>query len=103
MLAPVLISLLLIGGSLWAMVLLDRGDRIRVGGMDWGLACSGVLLVLYTFMGDIAGILIREGVEAMMAFVPSSFNWAVFLVGYALMLGAAVHIGYRSGRAAPTG
>ena len=101
-LAPVLISLLLIGGSLWAMYLLEGGGRIQVDGVDWGLACAGVLVVLYTFMVDITGILIREGVAAVMAFVPSSFNWAAFLVGYGLMLGTTVRIGYRCARTTPS-
>jgi hypothetical protein len=85
------------------MVLLDRGGRIQVDRTDWGLACAGVVFILYTFTADITGILVREGVEAVMAFVPTSYNWAVFLVGYGLMVGATVRIGCRSGRAAPAG
>ncbi len=95
-LAPVLVSLLLLAGSFRAMQLLDRGACIRVDRWDWIGASTGSLLILYTFMEDIIAVLIEGGVEAVLAFVPTAFNWPLFLVGYGLMVGMALRIIRRS-------
>lgn len=99
-LAPVLVSLLLVAGALQAMQLLDRGTLIRVDRYDWIGASAGSLLILYTFMQDIIVLLMRGGVEAVLAFVPIAFNWPLFLVGYALMVGIALRIVHRSNKKA---
>ncbi len=95
-LAPILVSLLLIAGALRAMQLLDKGTRIRVDRYDWIGASTGALLVLYVFMEDIIALLMQGGVEAVLALVPTAFNWTVFLIGYVLMVGTALRIVSRS-------
>lgn len=91
-LAPVLISLLLVAGSLAAMCVLDRGGRIRLDRWDWTGGFAGALLIFYTFMSDMTAQVIRGGVQAATAFVPAAFNWPVFLTGFALMTGFAWRI-----------
>ena len=95
-LAPVLVSLLLVAGSLWAMQILDGGGRIRVDRVDWLGSVFGTLLILYTFMSDVVSQLSSGGVEAVLAYVPSAYNWPVFLIGYALMAAATLRIGLRA-------
>ncbi len=97
-LAPVLVSLLLVAGSLWAMQILDGGGRIRVGRVDWMASVLGALLILYTFTSDILSLLSSGGGEAVLAYVPSAYNWPVFLAGYGLMVAATLHIGLRASR-----
>ena len=97
-LAPVLVSLLLIAGSLWAMRILDGGGRIRVEGLDWLASVLGALLILYTFVSDVVSQLSSGGVEAVLGYVPSAYNWPVFLAGYALMAAATLRIGLRAER-----
>jgi len=96
-LAPVLISLLLVAGSLLAMRLLDRGGRIRLDRWDWAGGFAGALLIFYTFMSDMTAQVIQGGVQAATAFVPATFNWPVFLAGFALMTGFAWRILRRAG------
>ena len=91
-LAPVLISLLLVVGSLRAMQLLDRGATIRVDFWDWTTATAGALAVIYTFTEDVISVLVGGGVGDVFTFVPQSFGWPIFLLGFALMAGAAVRI-----------
>ncbi len=91
-LAPVLISLLLILGSLRAMQLLDRGATIRIDSRDWTLATAGALAVIYSFTEDILSIIIGGGLQAVFTFVPQSFGWPLFLLGFALMAFTAVRI-----------
>ena len=95
-LAPILVSLLLVAGSVRAMQLLHRGRRLRVDRWDWIGASAGALLVLYAFMEDMAAALMRGGAEAVSAFVPTAFDWPVFLIGYAAMVGIAGRVLYRS-------
>ncbi|MDP6776314.1 MAG: hypothetical protein QGI83_06085 [Candidatus Latescibacteria bacterium] len=95
-LAPVLVSLLLVAGSLWAMRILDRGGRIDPDLYDWAAAVVGAVIILYTFMSDVVSQLSSGGVEAVLAFVPSAYSWPIFLVGYALMVASAVRIGFRA-------
>ena len=74
-LAPVLVSLLLIGGSVSALLQIEGGTALRVEGRDWATAASGVLLILYTFVADALTLVVSEGVDAMLTFVPTYYNW----------------------------
>ena len=49
-LAPVLVSLLLVVGSVRAFQVLDQGGAIVVDRVDWIVDTTGALIILYTFM-----------------------------------------------------
>ena len=95
-LAPVLVSLLLIGGSIRAFQVLGRDGQILVDRWDWIISIAGSMVILYTFMIDMALVSLRGGVEAVTSFVPDRFNWPVFLIGLVIMAAAAVRIDRRS-------
>ncbi|MCK4302878.1 MAG: hypothetical protein KAY24_01415 [Candidatus Eisenbacteria sp.] len=97
-LAPVLISLLLVAGSLRMMRLLEDGCAARVDRWDWLGASAGVLLVLYSFMEDMTIALLQGGAQAAAALVPAKFGWPAFLAGFALMIGVTLRVTRRSGR-----
>ena len=69
---------------------------LRVGRRDWVGAAAGALLVLYAFMEDMAAVLMRGGAEAVLSFVPTAFDWPMFLAGYALMAWVAGRVLFRS-------
>jgi hypothetical protein len=91
-LAPVLVSVLLIVGSVRAFQALEKQHAIRVDRWDWAFASAGAALILGTFMQDAVSLLSTGGVPAVLTFVPTSFNWPVFLLGLLLMVAATVHI-----------
>jgi hypothetical protein len=83
-LAPVLISLLMI---VWGTVAsqtdvppVSRRGRRRV----WFLNFAGMLLALYVFMTDTLAAAPR-GLEAICSALPQKFNWPLFLVALVLM------------------
>jgi hypothetical protein len=83
-LAPVLISLLLIS---WG-TLATRFERIHAPALSdwraWILNFTGVALALYVFMADSIAASHR-GVEAIRTVLPEKFNWPAFGVALALM------------------
>jgi len=91
-LAPVLVSLLLVAGSLKAMANADRGAPVRLLRRDWLAACGGAALVLASFVDLTIAALLAGGVEAVADLVPSTFNWPAFGAGYALMAASAARI-----------
>ena len=95
-LAPVLVSLLLIAGSLRAFQILGAGRTIRLDRWDWIAASAGAALILGTFMQDAACLLSEGGVPAVLAFVPTTYNWPVFLLGLALMAATTIRIDHHS-------
>lgn len=91
-LAPVLVSVLLVAGGIAAMRRIEAGRPVRVYRRDWLIATGGALLILWTFMEDAVRLLAQGGVEAVLAFVPTTYNWPVFLAGLAAMAWTAVKI-----------
>lgn len=79
-LAPLLISFGLIGGSLHLLWLHGRGVRLGFSAPLWGLATAGGLLVLLSFTLDFSVVL--EGKE------PPPFRWWLFGLGFAMALAA---------------
>jgi hypothetical protein len=73
-LAPVVVSLCLVGGSLW---LLRRPD-VRLSRRAWALASVGCLIVLLSFMIDYHHSLMRTD--------PPRFRWELFWAGILLAL-----------------
>lgn len=77
-LAPVLISLALIGSALWLWSLRARGQRVTFSGRHWTMAVAGGMLVLVAFMIDFR--------SAMELRLPAPFRWEIFLPGLGLAL-----------------
>ena len=90
-LAPVLISLLLI---LWG-TLASQFERIRSPALSnwrvWILNFTGVALALYVFMADSIAVANR-GVETIRAVLPEIFNWPLFGVALVLMAAPAAQM-----------
>lgn len=83
-LAPALVSVLLIGAGI-GIALRERGGRpIRVRRVHWVLSLISLALLLYAFMANHA-VTYASG-------VPTSFPWAVFGVGWLIGAGLAVDV-----------
>jgi hypothetical protein len=83
-LAPVLISLLLISWGTLASQLERPHARRSVNWRPWLLNFSGMGLALYVFMADTIAATAR-GIDAVRLTLPHRFNWPLFLVALALM------------------
>jgi hypothetical protein len=94
-LAPVLISLLLIAGSV-PLLLIEDATAIRASAGEWVVAIVGAGVVLYTFIVDGLAAYFAGGAEAVATFVPIRYNWPVFLLGFALMVAATTRVVWRS-------
>lgn len=83
-LAPVLIaSLMIIGGTLVAQV--DEPNApFAPRRLAMAVALVGALLVLYVFMADTLRAA-SEGIAAIRAVLPATFNWSLFIIALGLM------------------
>lgn len=85
-LAPVLISLLMI---LWGTLVTLRDEAERPsprGWRIWALNSTGVVLALSVFMADaIRVVRVGGGDKALREMLPERFNWPLFVVALALM------------------
>jgi hypothetical protein len=95
-LAPIICSLTMI---LLAMVLILNSRRVTPA--LWILLLTGSAFILYTFMEDYGGLLIRNGLLSGYAsilrnedfirvasdYMPNSFSWGIFSLGEAFLLG----------------
>lgn len=83
-LAPVLISLLMIG---WG-TLVSQNNRVKSSSTFswpvWLMSLSGGLLALYVFMTDSLRVA-SNGLESIRTMLPVYFNWPLFVVALALM------------------
>ncbi len=84
-LAPVIVSLCLVAGSLW---LLGR-SALRLSPRAWVLASVGAVLVLLSFTIDYHYALIRTD--------PPRFRWEVFWAGIVIGVGGLIRDSRRSG------
>jgi hypothetical protein len=73
--APVIVSVCLVAGSLW---LLSR-PTVRLSRRAWMLAIGGAILVLWSFMADYRFVLARTD--------PARFRWELFWAG--IVIGVA--------------
>ena len=81
-LTPVLIAVLMI---VTGAILVGRAERNAIFGPPaWApvLALTGMLILLYAFMEPAIAAL-PSGLEEVFSLIPASFNWPVYLVGYA--------------------
>ena len=82
--APVIVSLCLVAGSLW---LLNR-PALRLSRRAWALAIAGGILVLLSFMVDYRYALARTD--------PPRFRWELFWAGIVLGVAGVSHRGLTS-------
>lgn len=83
-LAPLLVSLVLIAGGGMAVLGTERGRTLRCTAAGWGIGGGGVLLALYVFMRDALHAL-PGGIEAVSHVRPTVFDWPLFSVALAGM------------------
>lgn len=100
-LAPMLCALSMI--SLGIGILYLSSKDIRFSKLEWSLLSAGSILILYSFMWDYGKLMWEGGyfrdflnllenevfIAELGAYVPSRFNWGVFGVGYACIVGAS--------------
>lgn len=91
-LAPVLISLLLILGGGLAAFSESLPQPKWPHAWAWALNLLGVGLALYTFMEEAIRAL-PEGEEAVRQALPAAFNWPLFLLALALMAVPVIEMG----------
>ncbi|PKO01506.1 MAG: hypothetical protein CVU43_12740 [Chloroflexi bacterium HGW-Chloroflexi-5] len=78
--APILISLVMIMGGTLGVIMENQGNVIRFRITEMIALLAGILAMLYAFMQDAISILPAS--ESLLSQLkPSQFNWAVFLAG----------------------
>jgi hypothetical protein len=102
-LAPMLISLLMIFWGTIAAQFERKPVPVRSNWRVWVLNFAGVTLALYVFMADAIAAAPR-GVDAIRAVLPEKFNWFLFGIAWLLMAVPVLQTGwqfFRRRRAAP--
>ena len=103
-LAPLIVSVTFIVIALLLVLLNERRGLMRIPFVGWFCFVSGCLIVLVTFMWDLASIVIGGGFLSRYAtlaadpgflgivseYVPSYFNWPLFALGEVLMLALVI-------------
>lgn len=90
-LAPCLIALLMVAiGTLVTQTETEQRQHWP-SGLSWGLAVAGAGVALFTFMTDTLAAA-PGGIKAVREVLPASFNWPVFLAGWALMAAPVVSL-----------
>ena len=82
-LAPVLISMLMITGGMLVLKTNEKVGSIYLPVSFWVLLIFGVLFMLYSFMADAIQI-IPASTTALSDLRPSQFNWPIYLIGLGL-------------------
>ncbi|MBN1439912.1 MAG: hypothetical protein JW929_10925 [Anaerolineales bacterium] len=82
--APVGVSALLIAGGMLTILIERSGRPACFAGWAWLPALTGIGLILYAFMADAIGALIR-GTGSAWNILPDQFPWGLFLCGFLLM------------------
>lgn len=83
-LAPVLISLLLILGGTFASQFEHSHPPRLSNWQSWALNFAGVVIALYVFMADSIAAT-RRGMDAVRTVLPEQFHWFLFCVALLLM------------------
>lgn len=96
-LAPVLISILMITwGTLVTQI--ERGSGSWLSNLAaWGMACAGMALALAVFMADTMRVS-NQGIEAIRNVLPETFDWTTFSLALLLMSAPIVQAVVRSRR-----
>ena len=77
--APILCSMLMIITAYIIISFWDRKIKARFNFREWAMIILGGVVVLYTWLYDYGKIVISGGI--MENYIPSYFNWPVFLLG----------------------
>ena len=93
-LAPVLISLLMILWGTFASQFERAPHSALSNWRVWVLSFTGVALALYVFMADAINANHRS-LDSIRTVLPEKFNWLLFGVALALMSAPVLHIGFR--------
>jgi hypothetical protein len=93
-LAPLLISLLLVLGGLLAAYAEQRGDRAWPHRLAWGLNAAGVGLALFCFMSSALQALPGGGV-AVRQVLPATFQWPLFCLALILLAAPVADLGHQ--------
>ena len=93
-LAPVLISLLLIGGGVLAALAERSPEPAWPRRGAWMLNSAGVLLALYAFMATALHVL-PDGAQAVRQALPVSFNWPLFALALTLLAAPLADMGWQ--------
>lgn len=89
--APASIAAMMMVGGAAAVRQAEEGIAWRLDRLNVALAAGGVAVVLYTFMAD--GIrALAEGGGAVSDVRPTEFDWALFLLGFAVMSWAGLRV-----------
>jgi hypothetical protein len=99
-LSPGLIAVAMAAFGALAVVAEDRGLRLRVSALDAALLALGSLAMLYAFMADAIAILPADA-RRLSSLRPGSFDWPVFLAGWATAVFAAGRVLRHGRRASP--
>jgi hypothetical protein len=98
-LSPLLctLAMLILAGII--LVPHQRGNQVKLNSKEWALLLSGALLIFISFIWNYSTLLLRGSFfndlsslgsnsafqQATASFVPSSFQWPLFLTGYGLI------------------
>ncbi len=93
-LAPVLISLLMISWGTFASQFERAPHHTLSNWHTWVLNLIGIALALYVFMADAIAVFPR-GLDAVRLMLPESFNWPLFCLALALMSAPVMQMGRR--------
>jgi len=109
-LAPVICSGTMIALGGYFLGLLNKGYAVRMRRSEWLLMGIGTSLIFITFVWDFAHMIIKgefysrfwtlgadpEFQRCVAAFVPSSYNWPLFITGEVLIFSALASLGRRA-------
>lgn len=105
--APCLLSLLMIVGSVFIIYKVDEQQNYKVGRQFWWLLISGAVVCIVSFMWDylsyINGDCWTIGSDKNLfsevdTYVPTEFNYPLFLIGFFLMLFPVAYSMYLSNK-----
>lgn len=100
-LAPILCTIAMIGLAILIILKVEKGHKIMFRSSDWILLIIGSLVIIISFTTDYLLFMnknisiidtFREGISK---YIPQSFNWTVFLIGYGIILFVIIRFWYR--------
>lgn len=110
--APIINSLTMILLAFVIINLSDKGKNIKINLVEWILLIIGALVVLYTYLYDYGKLIISNGflgdflnlatnqkfLSLAGSYIPSNYNWALFILGEIIILFAIFKFYLRSKR-----
>jgi hypothetical protein len=99
-LAPIILSITMIVVSMFILYFQDRGYPIRITIPGWSLMSAGAFFIFITFIWDYSRIIMKAGIlvklssftadshlqKVMTGYVPTTYNWSLFILGEGLIL-----------------